>query len=156
AERGAVDGGDHRLLGVDDVLDGLMARAAEGFGLPARRDDLEHLDVGAGDPRVRLARDEDRCLDRWVSIDVAEGAGELFGEVRLGGVYRLTLDVVGDHRDAVVARLDRQRRGYGGEAPIVDREDAHAASRTTAAPRPPAAQTVMSACLPPRFLSSRN
>src|SRR6188768_2783767 len=94
AERSAVDGGDHWFLRVDDGFDGLMAGAAERLGLFARRDDLEHLDIGAGDPRVSLAGDEDRGLDPRVPIDLAEGAGKLLGEARLEGVHRLSLDVV--------------------------------------------------------------
>jgi hypothetical protein len=144
AERDPVNRRDHGLREVLDAVHHLVAFVARALAVGFGLDGLEHRDVGARDEAVLLAGGEDDRLDVRVVFDLVEHRRERVDEVRLERVHRLTGDVHANDGYAVVALLDRES--------FVRH---HSASNTMAAPKPPAAQAVQRAKLPPRRLSSR-
>ena len=69
---------------------------------------LEHRDVGTRNEAALLARREDDSLARAVLFDLGEGLLELVREARLECVHGLIRHVHAEHKDAVVALLNRE------------------------------------------------
>ena len=126
AETGPVNRGDDRLGQRLDPARELLALEAQPLRRRARRKRGELLDIGAGDERVGLARDEDRRPDRCVVAELDEQCLELHLRGRGELVHGLAGQVEGDDRDTV---LDG-----GGERGHYRR------SKTIARPIPPCAQ----------------
>src|SRR5262249_17055608 len=98
--------------------------------------------VGPDDEAVGLAGDEHRGFDFDVRLELGEERAKFVVEARFEDVDRLPGNVVRDHGHAVIA--------------YARRKDAHVASKTTTAPRPPAAQTDKRPNCFLRFFSSRS
>lgn len=154
-QTGSVDGGDHRLpqLGVEPfqpVVD-LLARPHGLLGLLGGVEAAEEpADVGAGDEAVRLGGADDDGRDVGVALDSLDDGLHVLHEAGEEGVHLLPRPVDQHRGDAIIDRETQMGEaqlcgGHGGPS---------YRSRTTAAPRPPAAHWVTRAVPPSRRSSS--
>src|SRR5439155_6434746 len=144
AERRSVNGGDDRLAlpQLFQLVHRLLPAARERRRFGLRLHPGQHRDVGAHDEAVGLGGGENNRLDRRVLGELLESLLELLVEIGAQRVRALARDIHQQQRDAVLSDIDAKR--------------AHVRSRMTAAPRPPAAQTEISAVFLPFSSSSRS
>ncbi|SAJ28024.1 Uncharacterised protein [Enterobacter cloacae] len=103
-----------------------------------------HVDIGPGNKVIRLCRDKYQATYRFVFADLSEHRTHLNAELGLQGVHLFVGYINGDNSHVIKANSQikcRCRFHYS-------------ASRTIAAPRPPAAQAVTRPKPPPRRRSS--
>src|SRR5687767_2285450 len=113
------------------------------------------LDVGAGDEGIGLAAQQDRPVNRCITLEPAHELDEILLHDTVELVHRLVREIHGDDSDAVL-HLHRHRAGLADDVARSGRSrGGHPAfSRTMANPMPPAAHTVMRPNWPPRRRSS--
>ena len=128
----AVDRRHHRLPDRVEPVEALLASREPASASARVFSARENLDLRAGDEAVLLAGDEDHRLHRRVrGRGAVERGVELVGRPRARACSPARPDVERAARPAALARGSRSAAFHGDQR-----------SRTTAAPRPPAAQTV--------------
>ena len=146
AEAGAVDCGDDRNPEVLDGVEQHLTIATQSFRIGCCLEGEKLLDVGAGDPDVGLAADENRGLDGRVALEATDQRHELVLYRAIELVHRLVRQIERDDRDAV-RDFDRQRGLPSRSNEPADRDFRRRAHRvlstTIANPIPPAAHTVI-------------
>src|SRR5262249_33433739 len=133
-QRGAGDGGDAGTRQPGQLVKHrLKASARFGDGVAVSRLG-DHLQVGASDPLLRLAADDDHTAQVVPGSCGADRVAQRFDDVLVDGVDLVVWSIQDDAADAVGAgRLEPNRGGC--------RNGAHSRSSTMAAPTPPAAHT---------------
>src|SRR5919198_377676 len=112
---------------------------------------LEEVDLRAGDEVVLLAGDQHQRLHLVRPLRAIEEVLELLRRFRREGVDRVAGCIEGEDGDVAVEFVAEESVG---PIELLCRGGHHARSRTTAAPRPPAAQTVHITVFFPLRLSS--
>src|SRR5688500_12539258 len=154
-QAGAMNRRDHRGAELLQAVQQRLPVERQSLRVIGRANLQKLLDVGAGDEGVGLAAQQNRRVNRGITLEPAHELDEilLHGAVEL--VHRLVRKIHGDDGDAVLD-LHRHRPGLADDVALSRRSrGGHPAfSRTMANPMPPAAHTVMRPNWPPRRRSS--
>ncbi len=103
-----------------------------------------HVDIGPGDKVVRLGRDKHQPAQGFVFPHLLQDRADLTAKLGFQGIHLFVWRIDGDHRHVVRTHIEGKRRCHLH----------YSASRTIAAPRPPAAQAVTRPNPPPRRRNS--
>ena len=141
-----VDRGNHRDRQRVDLGHYLLPLTRKIFRFLRTLRPGDHVNVGPGNKVIRLGRDKHQTANGLVFADLPEHRANLSAKLRLQGIHFFVRHINGDYGDIIEANRQVKCRCHFH----------YSASRTIAAPRPPAAQAVTRPNPPPRRRSSCN
>ncbi len=149
-EAGSVDGGNHRNSERVNIRHDFPSLIRQRLRLLGRGATVDHVDIGPGNKVVRLGGDKHHAAQILVVTDRFNDGANLATKLCLEGIHLLARHVDSDHGDIVRPHV----QGKCGGGCHFSFHFHYSASRTMAAPSPPAAQAVTNPKPPPRRRSS--